>query len=189
MRLVLTAAALCSLPGAAHAAGDVEIEVCFNHGCQNTQMVGFTGSQVESLRQLLGKADDARSERELLSRAIADMYSRAGAHSPILVDRAGDYLDDGVYGRMDCVDHATTTTHMLDVLQRAGALRHHRVVAIARRRSWLIMQHFSAAIEDIEDGRRYVVDTWFRDHAEPAVVMDMQRWMDGGDPDDWNSGR
>lgn len=189
MRLVLTAATLCSLPGAAHAAGDVEIEVCFNHGCQNTQTAGFTGSQVESLRQRLEKADDARAERELLSRAIAGMYRRAGEHSPILVDRAGDFLDDGVYGRMDCIDHANTTTHMLDALQRAGALRHHRVVAIARRRNRLIMQHFSAAIEDIEDGRPYAVDTWFRDHAEPAVVMDMQRWMDGDYPDDWKSRR
>jgi hypothetical protein len=186
MRRVLMAVALCSLLGSAHAAGDVEIEVCFNYGCQNTQTVGFTGSQVESLRQRLEKADDARSERDILSRAIADMYRWAGVHSPILVDRAGDYLDDGVYGRMDCIDHANTTTHMLDVLQRVSALRRHRVVAIVRRRSWLIMQHFSAAIEDIEDGRRYAVDTWFRDHAEPAVVMDMQSWMDGDYPDDWN---
>lgn len=189
MRRVLKVLALCSLLGTAHAAGDVDVEVCFNYGCQNTQAVSFTGSQIDSLRGRLRQADDARSEREILSRVIADMYRWAGAQSPISVDRAGDYLDDGVYGRMDCIDHANTTTHMLDVLQRAGALRHHRVLAIARRRSWLIMQHFSAVIEDIEDGRQYAVDTWFRDHAEPAVVMDIQRWMDGDYPDDWNSRR
>ena len=74
-------------------------------------------------------------------------------------------------------------------LLEAGALRHHRVLDIARRTSWVIMQHFTAVIEDTESGRRYAVDTWFRDHGEPPVVMDMEHWKNGGYPDDWNARR
>ena len=66
---------------------------------------------------------------------------------------------------------------------------HDRAAGIERRRSWLIMQHFSAVIEEMEEGRQYAVDTWFRDHADPAVVMDMEQWSNGGYPDDWNAGR
>lgn len=184
MRAGVMALALCAGLTVARADDGAEVEVCFNYGCLSSQVVHFSAAQIASLKGELARADDAAAEREALAQAVARLYRWAGGQSPIGVDRAGDYLDDGVYGRMDCIDHAHTTTRMLEVLQRAGALRHHRVLDVARRRSWLIMQHFSAVIEDTESGRLYAVDTWFRDHAEPAVVMEMEQWKDGGYPDD-----
>jgi hypothetical protein len=195
MRRSLAMLALCGVLSA-HAAPDApdapparQLEVCFNYGCLGTQAVSFAPEQFAALRDDLAKATDAADERARLAGVIARMYRWAGEQSPIAADRAGDYLDAGVYGRMDCIDHARTTTAMIEALQDAGALQRHRVLDIARRTSWLIMQHFSAVIEDVDSGRRYAVDTWFRDHAEPAVVMDMEQWMDGGYPDDWNARR
>ncbi len=188
MRRQLAAAAFSSVLCMSMAQG-AQIEVCYNYGCLNVQAVTYAPEQVRALRTEMAKATDAASEREHLPRVIALMYRWAGEQSPIGADRAGDYLDDGVDGRMDCIDHANTTTRMLELLQREGALHHHRVAGIARRNSWLIMQHFSAVIEEIESGGRHVVDTWFRDHAEPAVVMEMQQWKDGGYPDDATADR
>lgn len=163
--------------------GAQTLEVCFNYGCQATLAVAYTPAQMLSLHGALDGSVDAADERGRLQYVLARMYRWAGEQSPIHVDRAGDFLDDEVYGRMDCIDHAHTTDRMLRALQSVGALKFHRVIDIQRRTSWVIMQHFSAAIEDAE-GHRYAVDTWFRDHAEPAVVMDLNRWKDGGYPDE-----
>jgi len=183
------AAALCLWVSVAVADEAVEFGVCFNYGCLNEKAVSFSAAQMTTLREELARAHDAASERDALAVVLGRMYRWAGEQSPIAADRAGDYLDDGVFGRMDCIDHAHTTTRMLETLQRAGALRHHRVIDIARRTSWVIMQHFTAVIEDTDIGGRYAVDTWFRDHAEAAVVMDIEHWKDGGYPDDWNARR
>lgn len=180
----LMAGLLAAMPLLAAGAGEQSLEVCFNYGCQSTQTVVYAPSQMLSLHSALDGSVDAADERGRLQYVLARMYRWAGEQSPIHVDRAGDFLDDEAYGRMDCIDHARTTDRMLHALQAAGALKFHRVVDIQRRTSWVIMQHFSAAIEDRSDGQRYAVDTWFRDHAEPAVVMDLNRWKGGGYPDE-----
>jgi hypothetical protein len=176
-------AALLTLP-VARADQVTALDVCFNYSCLTTQTVLYSEAHIGSLRKELQLANDAAEERLRLQDAVARMYRWAGEQSPIHVDRAGDFLDDGVYGRMDCIDHARTTERMLETLQEAGALRFHRAAGIERRRSWLIMQHFSATIEQNDGGGRWAVDTWFRDHAEPAVVMDIEEWKDGGYPDE-----
>lgn len=192
MRRLLAGVLLCgalqvqATPGMAR---DLELDICFNYGCLVVQTVSLASEQRAVLVGEMLKASDAAGEREQLEWVIARMYRWAGEQSPIGADRAGDYLDLGADGRMDCIDHAHTTTVMLELLQEAGALRHHRVLDIARRTSWVIMQHFTAVIEDTESGRRYAVDTWFRDHGEPPVVMDMEHWKNGGYPDDWNARR
>jgi hypothetical protein len=188
MRRWLAALVSAAMLSTASAQG-ARLDVCFNFGCMDEQTVTFSPEQFDVLRTEMAKATDAGNERERLEWVIARMYRWAGEQSPISVDRAGDFLDDAAHGRMDCIDHAITTTRMLELLQDAGALRHHRVLEMARRRSWIIMQHFSAVIEEMEDGRQYAVDTWFRDHADPAVVMDMEQWRNGDYPDDWNAGR
>lgn len=184
MRLVLHALPLLLATSPLQADDAVELELCFNYGCVATQTVSYSQQHMALLRDGLLQAADAAEERARLAVAVARMYRWAGEQSPIHVDRAGDFLDDGAYGRMDCIDHAHTTERMLERLQQTGALRFHRVSGIERRRSWLIMQHFSATVEETGSGHRWAVDTWFRDHAEPAVVMDIDEWKNGSYPDE-----
>ena len=139
----------------------------------------------------------------------------AGTQTPVGADRAGNFLDAEAHGRMDCIDHSTSTTRLLELVEARGGLRFHRVVEPARR-TRLILQHFSAVIEVLtveeriarmppgealagcnctEDGQvieaadgadrpgeRYVVDSWFVDNGEPAVVLPLAEWLKGGGP-------
>jgi len=119
---------------------------------------------------------------------------------------------------MDCIDHSTSTTRLLELVEARGWLRFHRVVEPARRTRF-ILQHFSAVVEVLsaeeriarlppgqalagcnctEDGQvieeaaegdggdrpgeRYVVDSWFVDNGEPAVVLPLAEWLKGGGP-------
>jgi hypothetical protein len=60
-----------------------------------------------------------------------------------------------------------------------------------QRRSVLILEHFSAQIEEIDDMSlaarlappgRYVVDSWFFNNGQPAAVMPLANWQAGESP-------
>lgn len=186
-------ALLCCLALAGASAGAQErIEVCYNYGCLNTATVKFGKRQLAQVRDLLDDALSAVHERELVGVAIGRLLGWAGQQSPIHADRGGNYADDGVYGRMDCIDHATTTTRLLRLLGRRGWLRWHRVLEPAVRTRLLVFDHWSAVIEEAPKApyrdadplsrKRYAVDSWFYDNGRPAVVMPLAAWMDWEEP-------
>ena len=197
---------------------------CYDYGCNIEARVWFNDAQLAMVRDQLRGAADAGEERRQIALALGALYRWAGEQLPIHADKGGDYADDGVEGRMDCIDHATTTTRLLRLIEAHGWLRHHRVIEPARR-SFLIAQHFSAVIEarvapvavrtageengycvgcNEEGGTviagsrsrraapapdpmmdaRWAIDTWFRDHGAPAVVMPLATWLGGAYPDD-----
>jgi hypothetical protein len=180
---------LLLLLGLAPAAATEGLKVCYNYGCIAEAKVRYSDQQLLKLRELLGVARSAAEEREKLSLAIGWMLGWAGQQTPIAADRGGNHADDGVYGRMDCIDHSTTTTRLLLLLESRGWLHFHRVVEPARRVLYLFDLHYSAQVEAVDalastaDGAaepaRYVVDSWFRDNGRPAVVMALPDWLDG----------
>lgn len=163
--------------------------ICYNYGCQGQAEVAFGPMQLAPVQAALSLAEDAEAERAMLAYAVGNLYRWAGQWTPISADRAGDFADQGVDGRMDCIDHAQSTTELLRMVARQGWLRFHRVLEPARR-SRFIFQHFSAVVEELRDllpeeepeARRFVIDSWFVEHGEPAVVLPLNEWLDGGGP-------
>lgn len=163
--------------------------ICYNYGCQSEAEVSFGPLQLDPVRAALSLATDAAMERDLLAMAVGNLYRWAGEWTPISADRAGDFADQGVNGRMDCIDHAQSTTALLRMVERQGWLRFHRVLEPARRTRF-IFQHFSAVVEELRESSgdealeppRYVIDSWFVEHGEPAVVLPLDEWLDGGGP-------
>ncbi len=164
------------------------VAVCFNYGCLNQAEVEYGDSQLEEIRLLLAPAATPAQERELLAVAVGRLLGWAGQQSPIGADRGGNYADEGVYGRMDCIDHSTTTTRLLRMLERHGWLQFHRVQEPVLRLRFVLFQHYSALIEEIAPAgaegppERFVVDSWFFDNGQPAVVMPLEAWMAGEGP-------
>ena len=174
------------------AQADERISVCFNYGCLTQAEVVYSEAQLAEIARLLGTARDAAQEREQLAVAVGLLLGWAGEQSPIVADRGGNYADAAVYGRMDCIDHSTTTTRLLHLLERRALLRFHRVLAPALRQSFLIFAHYSALVEEIDpakatqqqaDASRYVIDSWFFDNGHAAAVMPLAQWQSGEYPD------
>jgi hypothetical protein len=199
------------------AAGDAQLSICFNYGCVRQDEVHFRASTLRRVAAGLDLATTAAQERAQVGEAVGRLYRLAALQTPVGADRGGNYLDGGVTGRMDCIDHSTSTTRMLQLLESRGMLRFHRVLQ-PERRTRFIFQHFSAVLEElslaaclerlpsaaapgrcdgIEDeridegpdgaetarpGKRYVVDSWFVDNGEPAVVLPLVEWLNGGGP-------
>jgi len=197
--LLLLLLAGLAAPGAQ--AGEA-VTVCYNYGCLSEGEVLYSEAQLQAVGDLLGDAQSAVHERALLGVAIGWMLGWAGRQTPIAADRGGNFADDGVYGRMDCIDHATTTTRLLRLLERRGALHFHRVLAPVRRARLLIFEHHAAQVAELPpaggtngadsaDGgsasvaeeARYAVDSWFFDNGQPAVILPLDRWLAGDGPD------
>lgn len=136
------------------AGADETVAVCYNYGCVAQAEIVYGEARLREIGGLLALADSAESERALLGQAIGRLYAWAGEQSPVRNDRGGNYPDDGVGGRMDCIDHSTSTTRLLRLLEGRGMLRWHRVLDPQRRVRVLLFQHFSAVIEVLPEPRR-----------------------------------
>ena len=174
--------------GAFSVAAVERVSVCFNYGCLAQAEVEFSDEQLAGIGRSLAVAHDAEDERRIIGEAVGLMLAWAGQQSPIAADRGGNYADDAAYGRMDCIDHSTTTTRLLQLMERHGWLRFHRVREPAMRSRFLLFQHWSALIEETSpnaaevDDALFVVDSWFFDNGRPAAVMPLAAWLDGENP-------
>ncbi|MBT9460306.1 MAG: hypothetical protein IV084_01455 [Rugosibacter sp.] len=183
--------ALCFLTSTVSAYADESINVCFNFACNAQAPVTFSAVQLENVVQYLAAAKNPVEERELLAQTIGKLYHWAGEQTPVHADRAENFSDAGIPGAMDCIDHATTTTRFLHLLEKHHALHFHHVVAITRR--GFIFQHFMATIEELPDSlnsgssfkqkllpdlspqkthpRRFAIDSWYVDNGQSARVV------------------
>lgn len=173
-----------ALAGLANA--DERLVVCHGYGCLVQESVTYSEGQLGEIRRLLFAAEDAAGERQHLAEALGRLYGWAGQQSEIGHDKGGNYADEGVSGRMDCIDHSTTTTRLLRLLEARGYLRWHRVLEPAMRSVALIFApHHSAVIETIGEGEveAFAVDSWFVDNGQPAVILPLADWKKGAGPD------
>lgn len=178
------AAFFCLMAGPVLA--DEVVPVCYGYGCLEQAPIRYSGRQIGQIGQILSAAVDAASERKLLAEAIGQLYAWAGEQSEVKNDRGGNIADDGVSGKMDCIDHSTSTMRLLQMLDDYGYLRWHQVSAIDVRHWGLVFPaHYAVVIEEKSDGEaaRFVVDSWFVDNGQPAVILPLDEWKKGAGPD------
>lgn len=168
------------------AQADQSVRICHAYGCLTEAEVVFSERSLREIDQMLSVAVDAENERKILGTAIGRMYAIGGEQSDIHNDKGGNYADGHVPGRMDCIDHSTSTTRLLKLLEARGDLRWHRVLnSDVRYFAFVFPAHYSAVIEEKTDGEaaRFVVDSWFVDNGQPAVILPLDEWKKGAGPD------
>ena len=171
---------------AGSALADQSVRICHAYGCLVEAEVVFSEPTLREIDQMLSVAVDAENERKILGVAIGRMYAIGGEQSDIRNDKGGNYADANISGRMDCIDHSISTTRLLKLLETRGGLHWHRVLDIdVRYFAWLFPAHYSAVIEEKTDGEaaRFVVDSWFVDNGQPAVILPLDEWKKGAGPD------
>lgn len=177
---MLRAVLLFLLAATTHAS---EIEVCYNYGCATEQTITLSRLDLFQLRNLFRGVKSPESERISIGMAVGLLNTIAGAQTPIYNDRGGNADDDGLEGRMDCIDHSTTATRYLRFMRERHLLRFHEVGEPVHRAPWVINEHWAARIEDKTTGEDFAVDAWFFDNGQPAAVVPLPAWMKGWDPD------
>lgn len=181
------------LAWAGWAAAEERVLVCYGYGCLAEDSIRYTNGQLGTVRRMLFAATDAESERRILADVIGLLYGWAGEQSDIANDRAGNFNDDNRPGKMDCIDHSTSTTRLLRLLAGRGYLRWHRVLEPqVRSLASVLFVHWSAVIEEWPGAEetageagpaRFAVDSWFVDNGYPAVILPLEEWKKGAGPD------
>lgn len=180
-RFFLFVLALWSVAPGAHAD---EITVCYNYGCARSAEIQLRGAQLSRIHMLFAWIDNAEEEREAISRAIGLFQIAAGQQTPTFRDRGRNLPDEGVDGRMDCIDHARNTSEYLRLMEERGWLQFHRALEPVKRAPWIVNEHWSARIAERESGEEFVVDSWFFDNGHPAAIFTLEEWMKGAEPNE-----
>lgn len=161
----------------AAARADERLVICYNYGCSAQASVTFSEAQLDRVRRTLERSPDAFTERVAIAWAVGRMYFYAGQQAPIWRDRGGNYDDDGVEGRMDCIDHATNTSASLKIFERRGWLKFHSVLPSVDRGIFAV--HRGARIRERPGSEEFIVDSWFFDNGDPAAVFTLAEWLKG----------
>ena len=165
------------------ALGFVTLNVCYDFGCRSQQTVTLSRAEWQGIGSLFD-AGSATEERQQIKLALARIEQLVGRYTPTyrdlamnlpLADSASD--QEKVSGQLDCIDESINATGYLQMLEQTKMLRVHRVLDRAYRRSFLT-QHWAAQIEDLQSGRRYVIDTWFEENGKLPVLVSSESWHD-----------
>jgi hypothetical protein len=161
-----------------------EVGICYNYDCAVTAKVNLRVNELRAARRLLLRAEDAVEEREAISLAIGLFEVAAGRQTPTWADKGRNVNDDGVDGRMDCIDEAANATGYLRLLESKGWLKDHRVLDPMKRAPLLVNDHWAARIVEKKTGRAFAVDSWFFDNGQPAFVVPLDEWLAGAEPNE-----
>lgn len=158
---------------------------CLDHGCLKRSTTALGPAE---WRRIVGsltmRANSPEAERTELAAAVGRFERAARRSLGVKGDMAGTYPGAFASDQNDCVDETANTTTLLLMLQREGALAHHRVGRPARRGVFFnnALPHRSATLRETHSGARYAVDSWFRPSGAPADVAPLEEWLQGWRP-------
>ena len=156
------------------------VVVCYNWGCLKQVSVVYPDAWLKKTLAPLRQTKTPAEERAAAAEVVRKLYVKAAEQTPIGADEAGNEEDETVNGRMDCIDHSTTTANMLSLLQKKRALRWHAVGPYAHR-TLLVASHYSATLVETgdatdDDSHVYTIDPWDVEPGSLPPVAPVREW-------------
>lgn len=177
LRPLLVAGCVCV---SSMAQADALVVVCYNWSCKDRVAVSYSEPWLRKVLLPLRQAKNPEAERDAVAEMVRRFYVKAAEQTPIDADEPGNDEDPGIDGRMDCIDHSTTTRNILTLLHQRKLLRWHEVGPYAHR-SLLVASHYSATLietaGDADDAARiHTVDPWETAPGALPPVLPMREW-------------
>ena len=158
--------------------------VCHSMSCYRISEVSLSKKDWSDILNLFNKTTNAHEERQAIQQAIANLETLIGKQIGSEKDLARNQIANNRFGQLDCVDEATNTSVYLRMLEKAGVLKWH---TSASRTSRGIFQgqapHNTATIIDTQTHTRYAVDSWFYGNGEMPVIIHLDDWKAGWEPE------
>jgi hypothetical protein len=153
------------------------ISICYNYSCKTRRSIAFSEDDIQSIKAVFKQFDRSQSdERFAIARAIALFEKVAASQSPVYNDKAKNYNDNGLSGRMDCIDATVNTTRYLNFINNLGLIDRHQLQPPIYRSPYIMGQHWAAQIKDLSDGQSYAVDSWQSDIGQPPIIQKVNLW-------------
>jgi hypothetical protein len=155
---------------------------CTAFGCGTMIWATFTDAEWAQVAAQFDGVNDAASERAAIAKAVSVHERIVGPKGGTQNDEGGTGLAGEKPGQLDCFAEAANTTVALQMMQNAGLIRFHRVTEVTMRGvpyGTVGFVHATATIQDIADGRLWVVDSWYFPNGGPSFVVDRDEWRAG----------
>lgn len=161
-----------------------QLAVCHGYGCSNRSIVQLTAAEWLSVLALFQTpAPNAADERRRAASAVALLERAAGQRTGTAADQPRAPLIFIDPTQQDCVDESINTSTYLNLLDRNGLLRWHKVGEPVRRGSpFLFNLHYTAVLTERDGGRAWAIDSWFFANGVPPAVVPLPQWQRGWDP-------
>lgn len=148
--------------------------VCSGYGCKTQQKFVFTDAFVSAMRKLYADlgVSDGFSERQFLKKAIAAMERESMITLGLQHDRPSiDLFGNLDPGQLDCVDEATNSTSFMLILNDAGLIKYHRILAPIWKGGFTRWTHYAALVEERKSKVQYAIDSGVtKQGGEPYIV-------------------
>jgi hypothetical protein len=172
--------ALCLALSVPLAVADGLVRFCYDWSCKTPGVVSYPEPWLKRMLAPLRQAKTPEAERVAVAEVVRQFYVRAAEQTPIGADEPGNEEDETVVGRMDCIDHSSSTRNILSFLAHRQALRWHRVGPYAHRTLFLD-SHYSATLiatdaNAEDDTGIYTIDPWFVEQGNLPPVQPVREW-------------
>jgi hypothetical protein len=158
------------------------LPICYQYGCKIEKNIEIPRAVLTQLEGYFVAVQNPEQERHAVALAVQALSLFAANLTPIGADKGGNFHDGTAIGRMDCIDHSTNATTFLTYLAQYHVLRFHQVGKKVFRAPWILNSHYAAQLVEIDSGAAWVVDTWFKDFGELAVIVPYELWRSGYEP-------
>lgn len=153
---------------------------CYNWNCKTPGVAHFSEPWLNKTLAPLREAKSPDAERVAVADVVRHFYTKAGEQLPIHADEPGNEEDETVDGRMDCIDHSSTTRNILSFLAYRKALRWHTIGPYAHRTLFLDSHYSATLVETSEvandDRHIYTVDPWFVARGDLPAIQPVREW-------------
>ncbi len=161
-------------------------EVCAMAGCEKVSLISYDDAEWRRLGALFEPASVSKEqERQRIAQAVALTENLIGTKNNTQGDLPRNQGFFATTPQLDCIAESANTTIALMLLEQQGWIRFHRII-YPRHRGLLDLQapHNAASIEELDSGQQFVVDSWFYANGEKPIIVPVQRWHSGYDPED-----
>jgi len=162
----------------------LKFNICHGGTCENISNVSLKEQQWQQIRNIFKDKRSPQHERQQIKIAIAKLEKFVGRQTDTYNDKAENRTDDELHHYMDCIDESTNTTLYLMMIQNDALLRWHTYQDRGNRgyffNGW---PHTTAVIKETGTGKRYAVDSWFRDNGLQPYIIPFEEWRNGWKPE------
>lgn len=153
------------------------ISICYNYSCQTQRDISISEDDIRAINDLFKQLNGTQyGERTAIAHSIALLEKVAATQTPVYNDKARNINDNGLPGRMDCIDATVNTTHYLKFIDHLGLINKHKLQSPIYRSPYIMGQHWAAQIKDT-DGHHYAVDSWQSDNGQLPIIQKVKDWQ------------
>jgi len=185
-RVVRLICSLLLVAAGSSPAGQAQINVCVDYGCDLEHPVRLSQDEWQSIGSLFDEARSAADERAAVTIAVGRLEQIVGRQAGTQGDLPENSGGHGGPGQLDCIAESINTSRYLQMLEQASLLRWHLVKERAKRHRYIFSTHWSAVLERPDTGEAFAVDSWYGRNGDPALVIPLEQWRQGVRPDTGN---